>query len=356
MAGVLIHDVSGYSGSAYNLKIPSLTDTANIQEAMMLFHYGIDNYDGSVEPADASVFGNLRDFDTRIGQLEATEVVALSGTANQITSSGSVGNVTLSIPSLFVAPGSIESTTHISSGGSASFGTDVEVGNDLTVSNDLSVTGDSSFTGSASFTGEILAEAGINIFVDSTERDSVLSSPIAGAEAFLESASASYLYNGASWEQVITDVNTSTLYNKTLQNAAINYGLLKSPEEVATVSTSAISGIENIDLLDSSVKYFTGDSTTNFTLNLRGANDVTLNELLEIGQSISCAILVTNGATAYYLAVIQVDESTENVTTKWQGGEAPTEGNASSVDIYTITVLKTADATFSVFAAQSVFA
>jgi hypothetical protein len=108
MAGVLVHDVSGYTGEKYNLKIPSLTDPANIQEAMMLFHYGIDNYDGSVEPAEDSVFGNLRDFDDRIAQLELTEVVQLEGTENEIVSSGSVGFVTLSLPEELITPGTLE--------------------------------------------------------------------------------------------------------------------------------------------------------------------------------------------------------------------------------------------------------
>lgn len=348
MAGVLIHDVSGYSGSAYNLKIPSLTDTANIQEAMMLFHYGIDNFDGSVEPADASVFGNLRDFDTRIAQLEATEVVALSGTSNQITSSGSVGNVTLSIPSLFIAPGSIESTTTLSVGGSASFASDVDV------TGDLSVTGTLSVTSSSEFTGAVDALAGVNIFTDSSDRDATLTSPVAGVQAYLQSASTNYVYDGASWQELITATSTSTLTNKTLSSPTLNNALLTSPEETVNIAGAAVASTQVVYLDLGTVHFYNADATATWVFDITYDASTTIDSILTTGQSISCALLVQNGATAYYPTVIKVDNT--EVTPKWQGGAAPDAGNASSVDLYTFTILKTGSATFSVFAAQSQFA
>ena len=66
------------------------------------------------------------------------------------------------------------------------------------------------------------------------------------------------------------------------------------------------------------------------------------------------AFLVTNGATAYYQSALTVDGT--SVTPKWQGGTAPTSGNASSVDIYVITIIKTGSAAFSAFASQTKFA
>jgi hypothetical protein len=77
---------------------------------------------------------------------------------------------------------------------------------------------------------------------------------------------------------------------------------------------------------------------------------------MSTGQSVTVAFLVTNGATAFFNNVVQVDGTTSGVTTRWQGGTAPSAGNASSVDIYSYTVIKTANATFSVFAAQTRFA
>jgi len=72
------------------------------------------------------------------------------------------------------------------------------------------------------------------------------------------------------------------------------------------------------------------------------------------GESITVAFLVTQGATPYYNNVVQVDGS--SVTPKWQGGTAPTSGNASSIDAYVYTIVKTGAATFTVFASQTKFA
>jgi hypothetical protein len=66
--------------------------------------------------------------------------------------------------------------------------------------------------------------------------------------------------------------------------------------------------------------------------------------------------MVRQGTTAYYPTSVQVNGTTSGVTTRWQGGTAPTSGNASSTDMYTFTAVKTASATFDVFAAQTRFA
>lgn len=207
MAGVLIHDVSGYSGSEYNLKIPSLTDTANIQEAMMLFHYGIDNYDGSVEPADDSVFGNLRDFDTRIAALEASEVVQLTGTSNQIISSGSVGSVTLSLPSSIITPGSLSTTTFLAVGGSASFTGELQVLDNADFDADVTIGSGSanvlSILASSSFEESVVALKGVNVFEDSSERDSEITNPQEGTIVYLRTDNRHLVYNGSSWVSAI---------------------------------------------------------------------------------------------------------------------------------------------------------
>jgi len=52
---------------------------------------------------------------------------------------------------------------------------------------------------------------------------------------------------------------------------------------------------------------------------------------------------------------VQVDGTTTNVTVVYQGGSAPTTGNASSNDVYTYTAIKTAASTYTVLAAQTQF-
>lgn len=125
--------------------------------------------------------------------------------------------------------------------------------------------------------------------------------------------------------------------------------------EVVTVSATAATGTVNYDSITQSVLFYTTNASGNWTLNIRGSSTVTLNSMLATGQAISITFLVTQGATAYYNSSVQVDGTTSGVTTQWQGGTAPTAGNASGTDIYTYTIVKTASATYNVFASQTQF-
>jgi len=124
--------------------------------------------------------------------------------------------------------------------------------------------------------------------------------------------------------------------------------------EVATVSAIAATGTINFDTTTQSVLYYTTSATGNFTVNFRGSSGTSLNTVMSTGESLSATFLVTNGATAYYNSVVQVDGST--VTPKWQGGTAPTSGNASSIDSYTYVIIKTGSAAFTVLASVTKFA
>lgn len=132
--------------------------------------------------------------------------------------------------------------------------------------------------------------------------------------------------------------------------------LLTVPEinERTTISGSGAGGTINFDTLTQTVLYYTGSATSNQTLNIRGNSSTTLNSLMSTGQSTCIAYFVTNGSTAYYPSVIKVDGTT--VTPLWQGGLAPSGGNTNSTDVYSVNVIKTADATFAVFASQTQFA
>jgi len=125
--------------------------------------------------------------------------------------------------------------------------------------------------------------------------------------------------------------------------------------EPATVSATAATGTINYDITTQSILYYTTNASANFTINLRGNSTNTLNSLMAVGDVVTVSFWNTNGATAYYNNVVQVDGTTTGVTTKWLG-TAPTAGNASSIDVYTYAITKTANATFTVLASQSKFA
>jgi hypothetical protein len=132
--------------------------------------------------------------------------------------------------------------------------------------------------------------------------------------------------------------------------------VLNDAAEVATVSATAATGTINYDITTQSVLFYTTNASGNFTVNLRASAGTTLNTALAVGQATTVVFLVTNGTTAYYNTTVQVDGATAGVTTRWQGGTAPTAGNASSVDVYSYTVIKTAAATFTVLASLTRFA
>jgi len=150
-------------------------------------------------------------------------------------------------------------------------------------------------------------------------------------------------------------VTTSLDYKLRFQSAPeITSGVLVSPEERWSISATAATGTVNVDTVTSTAVYYTSNASANWTFNFRGDGSTSLDSVLTTGDSITVAFAVTNGATARYPTAFQVDGSA--VTPKWQGGSAPTSGNASSVDVYVFTVLKTASATFTVFASQTQFA
>ena len=127
-------------------------------------------------------------------------------------------------------------------------------------------------------------------------------------------------------------------------------GTLDIEEVFEFVNTGTSStGTITFSVVIQGIQYYTANQTANRTINFSNVNSS-----LAIGQSVTGTVLLTQGSTAYYLNAYQVDGST--VTPKWSGGSAPTEGNASGIDVYTFTIIKTADATFTVLASQTQFA
>jgi len=156
--------------------------------------------------------------------------------------------------------------------------------------------------------------------------------------------------SGVSLSADNTWTGTQTLAGSSSKLAMVLY----DAAEVATVSATAATGTINFDITTQSVLYYTSNASANWTVNFRASSGTSLNTALATGQSVTAAFLVTQGSTAYYNNVVQVDGST--VTPKYQGGTAWTAGNASGIDVYVYTIIKTASATFTVLASQTRFA
>jgi hypothetical protein len=165
-----------------------------------------------------------------------------------------------------------------------------------------------------------------------------------GTTASWAAASGVSLSANNTWTGTQTFNGTSSVFAVVLANAA----------ETATVSATAATGTINFYVNSQSVLYYTTAASANWTLNVAFSSGTSLNTAMAVGQTVTIAFLVTQGSTAYYTTAFQIDGT--SVTPKWQGGTAPTKGNASGIDVYTYSITKTASATYTVLASQTQFA
>ena len=129
--------------------------------------------------------------------------------------------------------------------------------------------------------------------------------------------------------------------------------VIKGFEEDVNVVASAATGTINFDVATASVWYYTSNASANHTLNFRYDSSNSLSSKLAVGDAITLVWLNTNGSTAYYPNVIQIDGS--SVTPKVPA--AISAGNASAIDAYVFTIIKTAATpTYTVLETQTKFA
>jgi hypothetical protein len=130
-------------------------------------------------------------------------------------------------------------------------------------------------------------------------------------------------------------------------------GKIQAVKEKISVFATATTGTINFDFLDQAVLYHTTTATGQFTLNLRGSSSTTLNDMISVGESVTGTFLNTN--TTFYVSTITIDGSSTNVTLEYQGGTAPSAGNAG-IDVYAFTAIKTATTpAYVILAAQNQF-
>ena len=166
----LISVAANYPSTEFDTLIPELTDPADIREAFLAYHYGVSNFDGSTDvPAAQSIHSHIETFKDLLTSIGASAVLSLSGTANEITLSGSTGFVTIGLP------------------------------DDVTITDDLTVGGDITVSAATTLNSTVQAKIGINIFANSGARDSALTSPVEGTLAYLQDTNQQTIYSGSSW-------------------------------------------------------------------------------------------------------------------------------------------------------------
>ena len=93
--------------------------------------------------------------------------------------------------------------------------------------------------------------------------------------------------------------------------------------------------------------YGSTNAAGSWTFNVRGDGSTTLNSLMSIGETTTITMYSANNSTSNYMTAFKVDGST--ITVKWAGGSAPSAATGSGTDVYSMTIMKTANATFTVF-------
>ena len=144
------------------------------------------------------------------------------------------------------------------------------------------------------------------------------------------------------WTGTQTFNGTSSIFATTLLDA----------NETVNVVASAPSSTTNFYIQSGGVQYYTSNAANNWTLNIAFSSGTSLNTALSTGQSVTFTLVTTQGSTAYYANAITIDGT--SVTPKWIGG-APTAGNASGLDVYRGSIIKTASATYTVIMSLTQF-
>jgi hypothetical protein len=126
--------------------------------------------------------------------------------------------------------------------------------------------------------------------------------------------------------------------------------------EAVNVVGSALTGAVTLDVKTNAIHYYTANAAANWTLNFRGNASTTMNTFLSTGQAVTVVLLATQGGAAFYPTAFTIDGTAVGVTVDWLGGSAPTGGNASSIDSYSFTIIKTAASVYTILASQARFA
>ena len=375
--------------------IPGYTDSADIQAALRAYHYGSYEYSpantspGSlVTPSIAKTIYDIQADITTLenrpssgGEVNTTQPAATSFTPPEIPDGfiwvdedGTVGGQPTSATSVFTnsAPTTslttgviwvdkdateIASNPYIPTAAIAAKGDLIvgEANDDVTILSAASTNGYVLNVNSSTTSG--LA------WIDSTASTQTLTNKSVSLTTNTLTGTIAEFNTALTDQNFATVAGSETLTNKTLTSAALTAPVITGTASIyqmmenVAISATAATGTVNYDVLtNGAVTYYTANATGNWTLNLRGDGSTTMNSVMSTGKSLTVAFLVTNGGTAYYQTALQVDGTTSGVTLEWQNGAAPAAGNINSIDVYSITLIKTGSAPYTALASQTKFA
>lgn len=101
---------------------------------------------------------------------------------------------------------------------------------------------------------------------------------------------------------------------------------------------------------------YTGTPGADYFPNFKHSASIDLNDMMDVNDVVSATLAVNSPADTYHIAnTIHIDgnatgENSYTIDTDWVGGSAPDAGNGSGHDVYSFTIIKTADKTFLILA------
>ena len=225
-------------------------------------------------------------------------------------------------------------------------------------SNTLNLAGN--LTTSGAFAQTLTATAATNVtlppgtssnYVISTATN-MATNPVSGTPS-----STTYLRGDGTWATIAAGVSLSAANTwtatQTFNGSSSTFATtLLDANETVNVVASAPSATTNFYIQSGGVQYYTSNAANNWTLNIAFSSGTSLNTALSTGQSVTFTLVTTQGSTAYYNSAVTIDGT--SVTPKWIGG-APTAGNASGLDVYRGSIIKTASATYTVIMSLTQF-
>ena len=250
---------------------------------------------------------------------------------------GRTGNVTfestddLSINNLTAA-------SNVSIGGTLTYEdvTNVDSIGIITARDGISITGGNvTLTGGGSFIGDGSTLTG----VASTENVNAGSLNVAGISTFnsntLVGSGITLSPDGDGFFTGITTIRSASFGSGVLQESFHN-------------DTSSVSGTHNHDALTYGMVWNgSTNASGSFVINLRGDANTTFNSLIGIGKVTTMTIYSANNNTSNYMTSFQIDGSTQTI--KYANATTPSAATGSGVDVYSLTIFKTAASTYSVF-------